>query len=171
MSARQILLDGLARDAGISGLVSELAPLHPRASAFPGEVFPHLAADALDWCGASRPGPLAVAGLRGQFLPGCTFRGRRNKEVPVRGAGRAGRQAEQVQRDVAAAARHRVQEHHGGGADGQDRDGQGPQAELALADLADDEEDEQRVDQVNVHAASVPRGPRRARHPADGSPG
>ena len=90
VSARQILLDGLARDAGISGLVSELAPRHPRASAFPGEVFPHLAADALGWCGASRSGPLAVAGLRGQFLPGCTFRGRRNKEVPVRGAGRGG---------------------------------------------------------------------------------
>src|ERR1700730_15874260 len=28
VTARQILLDGLARDAGISGLVSELAPLH-----------------------------------------------------------------------------------------------------------------------------------------------
>jgi hypothetical protein len=60
-----------------------------------------------------------------------------------RAQGRAGRQAEQVQRDVAAAARHRVQEHHGGGAGGQDRDGQGPQVELVLADLADDEEDEQ----------------------------
>ena len=57
------------------------------------------------------------------------------------------------------------------GADGQDRDGQGSQVELVLADLADDEEDEQRVDQVNVHAASVPRGPGRARHPLDGSPG
>ena len=90
---------------------------------------------------------------------------------PPTSPGRAGRQAEQVQRDVAAAARHRVQEHHGGGADGQDRDGQGPQVELVLADLADDEEDEQRVDQVNVHAASVPRGPGQAGHPVDGSPG
>ncbi len=88
-----------------------------------------------------------------------------------RAQGRAGRQAEQVQRNVAAAARHGVQEHHGGGADGQDRDRQGPQVELVLADLADDEEDEQRVGQVNVHAASVPRGPGRARHPVDGSPG
>ena len=92
-------------------------------------------------------------------------------QAACRAQGRAGRQAEQVQRDVAAAVRHRVQEHHGGGADGQDRDGQGPQVQLVLADLADDEEDEQRVDQVNVHAASVPRGPGRARHPVDGSPG
>ena len=59
MTARQTLLDGLARDAGIFELVSELAPLHPREDTFPGEVFLHLAADALDWCGASRSGPLA----------------------------------------------------------------------------------------------------------------
>ena len=76
MTARQTLLDGLARDAGIFELVSELAPLHPRDNTFPGEVFLHLAADALDWCGASRSGPLALEGLREQFLPECTFRGR-----------------------------------------------------------------------------------------------
>ena len=80
MTARQTLLDGLARDAGIFELVSELAPLHPRQSTFPGEVFLHLAADALDWCGASRSGPLALEGLREQFLPECTFRRRQNKK-------------------------------------------------------------------------------------------
>jgi hypothetical protein len=53
-TARRILLDGLARDADIFELVSELAPLHPRNNTFPGEVFLRLAADALDWCGASR---------------------------------------------------------------------------------------------------------------------
>ncbi len=78
VAARQILLAGLARDADISGLVSELAPLHPRDDTFPGEVFLRLAADALDWCGASRAGPLPVEGLRERFLPECTFRGRRN---------------------------------------------------------------------------------------------
>jgi hypothetical protein len=40
--------------------------------------------------------------------------------------------AEQIQRDVAAAG-HRVQEHHGGGADGEDRDGQGVRAVLDTA--------------------------------------
>ena len=39
MTARQTLLDGLARDADILELVSELAPLHPRDNTLPGEVF------------------------------------------------------------------------------------------------------------------------------------
>ena len=54
-TARRILIGGLARDAGIFGIVSELAPLHPRNDTFPGEVFLRLGADALDQCGASRP--------------------------------------------------------------------------------------------------------------------
>src|SRR6266700_6245420 len=81
VAARQILLAGLARDADISGLVSELAPLHPRDDTFPGEVFIRVAADALDWCGASRADPLPLEGLRERFLPECTFRGRENKKL------------------------------------------------------------------------------------------
>ena len=80
-TARQTLLDGLARDVGIFELVSELAPLHPRDNTFPGEVFLRLAGDALDWCGASRAGPLPLAGLRERFLPERTFRGRQNKKL------------------------------------------------------------------------------------------
>ena len=72
MTARQTLLDGLARDMDIFELMSELLPLHPRDSTFPGEVFLRLAGDALDWCGASRAGPLALEGLRERFLPECT---------------------------------------------------------------------------------------------------
>ena len=48
-----------------------------------------LAADALDWCGASRADPLPLEGLRERFLPECTFRGRQNKKLPVRSAGRS----------------------------------------------------------------------------------
>src|SRR5215831_19775451 len=51
VTARQILLDGLACDVDIFELESELVPLHPRDDTFPGEVFLRLAADALDWCG------------------------------------------------------------------------------------------------------------------------
>src|SRR5712691_8602432 len=87
VTARRILLDGLARDADIFELVSELAPLHPRNNTFPGEVFLHVAADALDWCGASRADPLPLEGLRERFLPGSAFRGRQNKQAPVRSAG------------------------------------------------------------------------------------
>jgi len=80
ITARRVLLDGLARDAGIFELVSELAPLHPRDNAFPGEVFLRLAADALDWCGASRADPLPLEGLRERFLPEGAFRGRQNSK-------------------------------------------------------------------------------------------
>jgi hypothetical protein len=80
-AARQTLLDGLARDADISELLSELAPLHSRDNTFLGEVFLHLASDALDWCGASRSDPLPLEGLRERFLPERTFHGRQNKKL------------------------------------------------------------------------------------------
>jgi hypothetical protein len=98
MTARRALLDGLARDADIAELLSEVAPLHPRNDTFPGEVFLHLAADALESCGASRAEPLPLEGLRERFLPEATFRAvpaRGNlprtaeRQVPVRSAGRS----------------------------------------------------------------------------------
>jgi hypothetical protein len=81
VTARRVLLDGLARDADIFELVSELAPLHPRDNTFPGEVFLRVAADALDWCRLSRADPLPLEGLRERFLPECTFRGREIKKL------------------------------------------------------------------------------------------
>ena len=80
MTARRVLLDGLARDADVLELVSELAPLHPRDNTFPGEVFLRAAADALDWCGASRADPLSLEGLRERFLPERVLRGRRSSK-------------------------------------------------------------------------------------------
>ena len=61
-----------------SALTGAICPLHPRNDTFPGEVFLHLAADALEWCGASRAEPLHLEGPRERFLPEATFRGRRN---------------------------------------------------------------------------------------------
>jgi hypothetical protein len=81
ITARRALLDGLARDADIFELMSGLAPLHPRNDTFPGEVFLRLAADALEWCGASRADPLPLEGLRERFLPEATFRGRQNARL------------------------------------------------------------------------------------------
>jgi hypothetical protein len=80
-TARRILLDGMAQDTEVPELVDELAPLHPRDNTFPGEVLLQVAADALDWCGASRAGPLALEGLAERFLPECAFRGRQNKKL------------------------------------------------------------------------------------------
>jgi hypothetical protein len=79
-AARRILLDGLARDADIFELLAELAPLHPHNNTFPGEVFLSVAADALDWCGASREEPLPLEDIQERFLPECTFRGRDNNK-------------------------------------------------------------------------------------------
>jgi len=81
MTARRMLLDGLARDADIFEMPGTLAALHPRNDTFPGEVFLRLAADALDWCGANPADPLPLEGLRERFLPECTFRGRQNTKL------------------------------------------------------------------------------------------
>jgi hypothetical protein len=81
VTARRALLDGLAGDADLFEVLSRLAPLHPRNDTFPGEVFLHLAADALAWCGASRAEPLPLEGLRERFLPECAFRGRQNAKL------------------------------------------------------------------------------------------
>jgi hypothetical protein len=80
-TARQILLDGMARDTEVSELSGELAPLHPRNNTFPGEVLLQVAADALDWCQASRADPLALEGMPQRFVPECAFRGRQNKKL------------------------------------------------------------------------------------------
>jgi hypothetical protein len=44
-------------------------------------VFLDLAADALEWCGASRAEPLPLEGLRERFLPEAAFRGRQNAKL------------------------------------------------------------------------------------------
>jgi hypothetical protein len=80
-TARRILLDGMAQDTEVPKLAGELAPLHPGDNTFPGEVLLQVAADALDWCGASRADPLALEGLPERFLPECAFRGRQNKKL------------------------------------------------------------------------------------------
>jgi hypothetical protein len=66
VAARRALLDGLARDADIFEVLNGLSSLHPRNDTFPGEVFLHLAADALEWCGASQAEPLPLEAFRGR---------------------------------------------------------------------------------------------------------
>src|SRR5207302_5880295 len=73
---------------------------------------------------------------------------------------RAGQHAAELKHDVVAPAGDRVQEQDRGAAYGEHRDGQRPQVERVLADLADDHEDEDGVDHVHVdvHDVSVPPG-------------
>src|SRR5215813_14956517 len=80
-TARRIVLEGLARDAQVFELLGELEPLHPGNDSFPGEVFLHLAADALGWCRASRANPLQLERLQVRFLPELSFRGRQHKKL------------------------------------------------------------------------------------------
>jgi hypothetical protein len=80
-AARRVLLDGLARDSDLSELAGELAPLHPRDDTFPGEVLLQVAADVLDWCGASRSDPLALGGMGERLLPELALRGKQNKKL------------------------------------------------------------------------------------------
>jgi hypothetical protein len=60
MTARRVLLDGLAGDAGTDELAAKFA---------------------LEWCGAGRADPLPLEGLRERFLPEATFRGRQNAKL------------------------------------------------------------------------------------------
>jgi hypothetical protein len=80
-AARRILLTGLGRDAALPDLLGEIEPLHPRNNTFPGEVFLRLAADALDWAGASRADPLPLEGMRERFLPEFSRRSRDRREL------------------------------------------------------------------------------------------
>ncbi len=95
------------------------------------------------------------------------------RQATHRAHDRTARHAEQLQHDVAAAARHRVQEEDSGTAHGQHRDGQGPQVQLVLADLADDHQDKECVDHVHVyvHAFTVPPGTHPEHRPTGGRPG
>jgi hypothetical protein len=77
MTARRALLDGLARDADIFEVLRTCAPA-PAQRHVPWRRVLHLAADALEWCEASRAEPLHLQGLRERFLPEATFRGRQN---------------------------------------------------------------------------------------------
>ena len=72
MTARRVLPGGLAHDADIFEILSGLAPLHPRNDTFPGEVFLHLAADALEWCGASRAKPVPLEDCASGSCPNCS---------------------------------------------------------------------------------------------------
>ena len=81
VTASQILLDGLGRDADVFDLLGQLAPLHPQNNTFPGEVFLRLAVDALDWSGASRADPVTLEGMLERFLPECAFRGRDKRKL------------------------------------------------------------------------------------------
>jgi hypothetical protein len=89
VTARRILLTGLAQEAALPDLLGELEPLHPRGNTFPGEVFLRLAADALAWSSVSPADPLPLEGIRERFTR-VLRAGPGPAQAPVRGAGGRG---------------------------------------------------------------------------------
>src|ERR1700730_8961317 len=75
------LLSGLARGDDVSGLAAAIQKLHPPHNTFPGEVFMHLSADALEVAGVGPDDPIPYAGLREEYLAECKFQGRENRKI------------------------------------------------------------------------------------------
>jgi hypothetical protein len=80
-TARQVLLDAAAGDLDLVEALHQLAELHPRHNTFPGEVFLHLAADALQRAGVDRAHPVHLEGLCERFLPELALRGRERSRL------------------------------------------------------------------------------------------
>lgn len=81
VEALRRLLSGLTRGEDAFELAASVEELHPKYNTFPGEVFSGLAADALEYVGASRDDAIAYEGLYTEFLPECEFRGRQNHKI------------------------------------------------------------------------------------------
>jgi hypothetical protein len=74
------LLSGLAHGEDLFELAAALEHLHPRHNTFPGEVFLHLAADALELAGVGRKDPIAYQALLDQHLTEHRFRPREHRK-------------------------------------------------------------------------------------------
>src|SRR5215469_11982012 len=81
VTARQVLLDGLAHGTEVSELLGELAPLHPRNNTFPGGGNP--AWLLTRWTGAvpARPTQWHWRGSGAGSCPSARSHGRQNKKL------------------------------------------------------------------------------------------
>ncbi len=79
--AVDILLATTEAGGEIFEALDEIKPLHPKNNTFPGEVFMHLAAEALQVGGVGRDHPISEEGIVEKYLPECRFRGRDNYKI------------------------------------------------------------------------------------------
>ncbi len=79
--AVDILLATTEAGGEIFEALDEIRPLHPKNNAFPGVVFMHLAAEALQVGGVGRDHPISYEGIVEKYLPECRFRGRDNHKI------------------------------------------------------------------------------------------
>ena len=71
-----LLLGAIETGGDIYDALDQVRPLHPNDNTFPGEVFMHVAAEALELGGVSAERPMSSEGLVERYLPECRFRGR-----------------------------------------------------------------------------------------------
>ncbi len=79
--AARRFLAGLVRGADLDDLALDGYAAHPKNNTFPGEVYLHLAADALRLAGASADQPIAQDGLLARHLPEAASKGRENPRI------------------------------------------------------------------------------------------
>jgi hypothetical protein len=70
------LLGAVETGGDVYDALDQVRPLHPKDNTFPGEVFMHVAAEALRLGGVGAERPLSSEGLVERYLPECRFRGR-----------------------------------------------------------------------------------------------
>jgi len=78
--AVETLLGALESGSDVLEALKEVRPLHPKNDTFPGEVFIHLAAQALSEGGVSPSRPISEEGLVERFLPEVDLRGWENQK-------------------------------------------------------------------------------------------
>lgn len=79
--AARRFLAGLVDGADLDDLALDGYAAHPKNNTFPGEVYLHLAADALRLAGATTDQPIAQDGLLARHLPEAVFKGRENSRI------------------------------------------------------------------------------------------
>lgn len=82
--AARRFLAGLARGADLDDLALDGYGSHPKNNTFPGEVYLHLAADALRLAGATAGQPIAQDGLLARHLPDAALKGRSSRRADLR---------------------------------------------------------------------------------------
>lgn len=80
-AARARLFSGLRAGHDAVAIAGEIVDLHPKNDTFPGEVFSHIGAEALQASGATIRRPIAMDGLLATHLPEQDFRGRENRKI------------------------------------------------------------------------------------------
>jgi hypothetical protein len=81
VEAQRRFLTGLGRGDDPDRLLTDLADLHIRNNTFPGEVFMHIAVDALDRAGVDRQHPVDHSELLSTHLAEVEMRGKQQRRI------------------------------------------------------------------------------------------